>query len=93
MAKRKPQETNEETNGFATIRVPPLSDLPPEMHPVFIPRKVETRLDHSQGVVLKRLHRALDESGARLANGNRVRTNHIPDAVRWLLDQIVAEKI
>ena len=57
---------------------------------VYIPEYVyQMRINRAQGRALKCLHLALDENGARLADGARVRTDVVSDAVRWLLDQLV----
>ena len=47
-------------------------------------------LSRNQGTVLRRLQLALDNRGAKLANGRRVVTP--PDAIRWLLEEIGANR-
>lgn len=50
------------------------------------PGHLDVQLDRRQAGALRRLQRALDQRGDRLANGRRVIT--LPDAARWLLEQI-----
>ena len=53
----------------------------------YLNRKVEARLlTQPQQIAMRRLQRGLDETGARLTNGQRVASN--ADAVRWLLERM-----
>ena len=52
----------------------------------YISRHADVRLSLDQGLMLRRLYAALDQTGLRLANGRRVANP--PDAIRWLLEQL-----
>ena len=83
---------------------PPALDLPTVEMPVrmnlvevplcdvaesaYRPRHVDVHLNHHQADALKKLMAALDAGGYRLANGHRIRTDNIGDAIRWLLEKV-----
>ena len=46
------------------------------------------RITRYQGNALKRLCASLDEHGARMRDGKRVRTGSVIDAIRWLIEQV-----
>jgi len=54
----------------------------------FCRKHVQVQLDARQARLFRQIHAALDQQGARLANGRRI--NHAADVLRWILDQVDA---
>jgi len=52
----------------------------------YISTHTEVRLSREQGITLRRLHFALDATGARLSNNRRV--IHLADAIKWMIEQV-----
>jgi hypothetical protein len=82
----KKQITEVELTMTAIVEVP----LAPELTSVeYAARNVELTLTEAEAKTLKRIQKALDEQGQRMADGRYVtRPGH---ALQWLLNQVVSQ--
>lgn len=82
MAKKPKQDTANLEHELIMLSI----DLPQLSGEREGPGHVDGQLTRDQAQALRRLQRALDHRGDRLASGRRVQS--AIDAVRWLLEQI-----
>jgi hypothetical protein len=80
-----PDETPEVSLPSSAVIEVPLGNLVEGGH---LSRHVEARLDQRQREALRRLYSGLYDARTKLANGKFVLSN--ADAIRWLLEQLVA---